>query len=383
MGVALGLSAGSVTAASFAVESGTVRTPESKSGVALTTIRITGTIEDGDAERLRAILTRITAPTGHGPERVRIVAELSSRGGDIYAALNMGYLFKEYDVATRVRAGDLCYSACALAFLGGTASHHSPNLVPDRSIDLGGQVAFHNFSINPNSSSLKSATDASSGLVVGFGLARGGASLLLRYAAAMSIDPGFFARLLGRPPDVWEHVDVAGDFVDLMSCATGIERPELTLAAVAANICNHATGDFSPVEASQAHPLSEREAKRNLLEHVRANSGSFPPKGPIASQLERLATSRDDRQVDVIYEDLRRAGVPLPEILGPTFEVRGYNAGGYDMQCHVSFSLQNPDRYDLAIQGPYGLSKAFKYAPRHCGRLFLFGRDDVINPPRE
>lgn len=378
MAIAIGLTASSAAAASFAVDSKVGKTPGIKGGP--TTIRITGPIEAGDAERLRAILSRNSAAAGRGADRERFVAELSSDGGDIYAALNMGYLFREYDVATRVLAGNRCLSACALAFLGGTASHLPPDLVPDRSIELGGQVGFHNFYINPNSSSLSAAIDASSGMVVGFGLARGGASLLVRYAATMSIDPGFIARMLGRPPEVWEYVDTAGAFVDLMSCPTGIDRPMVSPAAVAANICNHATGDFSLVEASQARQLSEREAKRHLLEHVGANIQSFGLKGPLAKQLGAVAASRDDRQVDMTYEDLRSAGVPLPEIVGPFFEVTGYSTGAYTMQCHVSYSLQNPDRYDVAIQGPYGLSKPFKYAPKQCGRLFLFARDDILNP---
>ena len=381
MTAALGLSAGSAAAASFTVESGSV--PDAKSGAATTRIRITGAIEDGDAERLRAILTRMTGATGAARQGMRIVAELSSGGGDVYAGLNMGYLFKEFDVATRVRAGDLCLSACALAFLGGTASHLPPNLVPDRGIELGGQVGFHSFYINPDSATLGPATDASSGMVVGFNLARGGSALLVRYAAAMSIDPVFVARLLGRPSEVWEYVDRNGEFVDLTSCAIGIERPQASPAAAAVNICNHGMGEFSSAETSQARQMTERDAKRHLLEHLSANIESLGLKGALATQLLSLSRSRDDRQVDAIYEDLRRAGVPLPEIVGPTFEVTGYASGAYTMQCYVSYSLQDPDRHGLAIQGPAGITKAFRRAPQQCGRLFLFDRNDMLNPQKK
>ena len=382
--VALALGVDSAAGASFTVDEAPTAGSDSKNGQVTTTIRISADIVDGDAERLRAILTSVTGPAGPGGRaRGRIVAELSSNGGDIYAGLNMGYLFKEFDVATRVRAGDLCLSACALAFLGGTASHLPPNHVAARSIDIGGQVAFHSFYINPQSRSLAGATDASSGLVIGFALARGGSALLVRYAAAMSLDPAFIGRLLSRPSEIWEFIDVDGEFVDLTTCATGLDRPRISPAEVAANICNHATGDFSPVGASQAREMTAPQARRNLLEHVQANIAGLGLQGPLARQLVAAVASRDDRQMEVVYDDLRRVGVPVPEIVGPVFEVTGYATGDYNMQCHVSYSLQNPDRHDVAIQGPSGLTKAFKYAPKQCGRLFQFDRNDMVNPQRK
>lgn len=378
LGVALmGAGPGSAAAASFTVGSGF-----SEPG-ATATIRITGMFEEGDPERLREMLTRIAGAPGNGQTRRRIVAELSSNGGDIYAGLNMGYLFKEFDVATVVRARDLCFSACALAFLGGTASHLPPGVVPDRTIEIGGQVAFHSFNINPNSSSLSAANDARSGLIVGFSLARGGSSLLVRYAAAMSIDPAFIARMLGRPPEVWEYVDVAGEFVDLASCPTGIGRPAISRAEMAANICNHATGGLNSVDASHAHEMTAAEARRHLLGHVRANSASFGLQGALNKQIETALSGRNEGQVEAVYDDLRRLGVALPEIMGPVFEVTGYMAGTYRMQCHVSLSPTDPDRYDLAIQGPTGLTKAFRQAPRQCGRLFLYDRNDLLNPEKK
>jgi hypothetical protein len=370
-------------AASFAVDEGAVARRDPRTGTIRTTIRITGAIEEGDADRLRAILTRI-AGTGPSDKRGgRIVAELSSNGGDVYAGLNMGYLFKEFDVATVVRTRDICLSACALAFLGGTASHVPPSHVPDRSIDIGGEVGFHNFVINPNSASLSSATDARSGLVVGFSLARGGASLLMRYASAMALDPGFIARLLGRPAEVFEYIDSDGEFVDLASCANGVERPRIPPAEVATNICNHATGDFSTVEASQAHEMTAAQLKRHLLEHVQENSEQAGLQGVALQQVSTALAARGDKQVEAVYDDLRQLGVVLPQIVGPAFEITGYSSGSYKMQCHVSYSLEDPDRYDLVIQGPSGLTKAFKTAPRQCGRLFLFDRADILNPQKK
>ena len=382
--VATGLVLGACAAeaATFTVESRSLPGLNPKAPMVIHSIRMTGRFEQGDADRLRKELTRLRASTVPVSGTPLATAELSSDGGDVYESLNVGYLFKEFNVATVVRKGDLCLSACALAFLGGTASHLPPTLVPNRAIEVGGQVGFHNFYLNPDSASLPAARDAATSLVTGFNLARGGSSLLISYAAAMAIDPGFVARLLGRPSEEWEYIDVDGKFVDLASCPIGIERPSVNQQTVAVNICNHGTGWFSPAEPSQARRITERQAKRDLLERVQRNIEVFALKGPLVGQLAGVIASRDDRLVDAVYSDLRLAGIPLPDLVGPIFEVSGYVAGAYQMQCHVSFSLDDPDKYDLAIQGPAGLTRAFRSAPPNCRRLFLFHRNDMLNPQK-
>src|ERR1700733_12503181 len=64
----------------------------------LTQIRFSGAIEEGDAERLRAILTRMRQ--GYAPARGTPFAEIefSSGGGDVYEGLKIGYLLREFDV---------------------------------------------------------------------------------------------------------------------------------------------------------------------------------------------------------------------------------------------------------------------------------------------
>lgn len=371
-------------AANFAVQS----PPDAPSGApsvaaaSLTHIRLTGAIEEGDSERLRAILTRLRKEAPAAPGRPLATIELSSGGGDVYEGLNIGYLLREFDVASLVRRGDLCLSACALAFLGGTMSHLPPNLSPDRRVEIGGEVGFHNFFINPDSAKLPAAADPAAGMVVGFDLARGGSALLVRYAGMMALDPAFIARLLGRPSEVWDYIDRNGKFVDLASCPLTVGRPKQTDAELATNICNNATGGFSPVDAAHAQPVSARDARRWLLRFVRMNAATLALRGPLVTQLDSVLTGRDDRPVEALYADLRNAGVQLPELVGPTFEVGGYVSGAYEMQCHVSFSTSDPDRYDVAISGPAGLSRAWRVAPDKCRRLFLFDRAEMLNPAK-
>lgn len=174
-GSLLGLIAVTGQGATLSVDSKTIPGLTAKSSIVTHTLRLSGPIEEGDADRLRVILARLkTTSPPQAPGRPFATIELSSAGGDVYEGLKIGYLLREYSVASVVRAKDLCLSACALAFLGGTLSRAGPTFVPSRSIEIRGQVGFHNFSLNTNSDQVPSTQSSRDGLVVGFGMARGG-----------------------------------------------------------------------------------------------------------------------------------------------------------------------------------------------------------------
>jgi hypothetical protein len=58
--------------------------------------------------------------------------------------------------------------------------------------------------------------------------------------------------------------------------------------------------------------------------------------GALFEQFASYSVMRVERSIDRLYADLRAAGVRLPEIVGPVFEVSGYQVGGQDAQCFVS-----------------------------------------------
>jgi hypothetical protein len=349
------------------------------------TVRLTGLIEPGDADRLRKMLEGLRASKTPQPAPGSPLAtiELSSKGGDLHEGLKLGYLFREFGVATMVRAADLCLSACALAFLGGTQGHMpSQAATPSRSLEIGGQVGFHNFSLTSPADLSATSKDAREGVVRGFNVARGGSAALVHYAAQMGIDMAFVARMIGQPVDVWEYVETDEAFVTLRVCPVGLEKRPANPAAIAANICNHATGGLVSVSPLQARPLSPREARRRLLERVRDVAEAASAKGPLASQLAAVLASRDDALVESVYVGLRSAGVPLPEILGTSYEVTGYSLGAFPVECHVSFARSDPAKYDVALASPDGLLKPIQTAPAACPALFLFDREETLNPRR-
>ena len=346
------------------------------------TIRMTGAIEEGDATRLRQMLTDIRKQAPKAPGRPLATLEMSSNGGDLLEGLKIGYLLREFDVAALVRTGDACLSSCALAFLGGTASHLPTETSVARTLEVGSTLGFHNFYLNPNSTAASDAVDPREGIAKGFNQAKGGAALLVHYAASLGVDPAFIARMLGRPPEVWEYVGSAGEFIDLKICPTGPSRPPQSAQTRAINICNNTVGEASSAAAPQARRMLQDEAKRHLLGHVQKNVAAYNVKGPLATQLAAVLASRDDRLIDSVYADLQSAGLPLPEIVGQTFEISGFDAGDYPLHCIASVSQDDPDRFDVVLEGPIGLAKPNNRPPLACGGLFAFDRNDVLNPER-
>ncbi len=368
--------------ATLNVDSKTIPGLTAKSSMVSHTIRLSGPIEQGDADRLRVVLARLKAGSPSLPDRPLATIEFSSSGGDLYEGLKIGYLLREYSVASVVRAKDLCLSACALAFLGGTGSRAGPAFVPSRSIEIGGQVGFHNFILNANSDQLPAAKSGPEGMAVGFSVARGGAAALVRYASTMGIDTLFVAQLLGRPTEQWEYIDTAQMFMTLRVCPIGLGRIRESPAATATNICNNATAGINPASPSQARQLSPREGRRHLLEHVQQNIETFSVKGPLVVQLRAVLATRDEQLVDAVYNDLRSAGIPLPELFGAFFTVSGYVAGEYSVECHVTFSRDSPDRFNVVLHGPDGALKPFQSPPPTCPGVFVYDKDDVLNPRR-
>jgi hypothetical protein len=368
--------AGQAAAASFSMES---RTSE---GRRTSTIRMTGLIEAGDSGRLREILTdaRRTPTAGGAPHH--IVGELSSLGGDVYEGLKIGYLFREFTVATLVRQGDSCLSACALAFLGGTEAI-LPKAIPDRAIEIGGEVGFHSFWLNPAGAGERPCDSAAGSMIMGFNIARGGAALLIKYANVMNIDMGFIGRLLGRPPEEWEYIDFAGEFMDLASCPLPLKAPAADPAQIAINICNNVLGVAEGEASPRARPMDALEARRHLLGHIQERVALYGIKGPFAKQLATVLASRDDRMLEQTYADFRSAGMPLPDITGPAYEVTGYRAGAAEVQCHVSFSLKDPDRVEVALVSEAGMTGARRDGPPQCRRLLEFDRTAMLNPQRQ
>jgi hypothetical protein len=369
----LGVTVCILSAAAADVLAGTLAV-ESREPSALT-MRLTGFIEEGDADKLSAILKQLRASAPATPVTIR----MSSRGGDLYEAIKLGKLIHGFPAATVVRRGDICLSACAFAFLGGAAPNEHANTA-DRSLEIGGKVGFHTFSLNPAALPPSTSDRRDDAIVSGFNRARGAASSVIDYATEMGISGDFIGRILGRPVEEFDYIDTVDQFIRLSVCPLGIARPSVPLATQAINVSNNMTSLAAVAAELRSTPIAANVIRRYLLETVQAGMMSLNVKGALSDQLASYSVMRNERATASLYDDLRAAGVPLPAIVGPTFEITGYRAGVYDLRTIVSLSSEDPDRYSLATLGPKGIAPPSRSPPPNCRRLFLFDRQDQLNP---
>ncbi|MDI1264936.1 MAG: hypothetical protein PS018_16920, partial [bacterium] len=175
LAVGLGLFSSAGEAADIAINARTPPSALARPGE-LPTLRLTGRLETGDADKLRAILAKLPVPTGANAENPVAIIELSSIGGSLTEGFEIGTLLRKFKVIAVVRKKDLCLSSCALAFLGGNVFHKPSTYPNDCNLEIGGKVAFHNFSLNRNGLREVTPDDPVASRLQGFADARGGAA---------------------------------------------------------------------------------------------------------------------------------------------------------------------------------------------------------------
>jgi hypothetical protein len=109
-------------------------------------ISLKGDITDDDPEKVRRLFDRLLIKDSYfkdsDPSSAIAIAYLSSQGGSWNAGVELAELFRERLVSTAVRGEDECYSACAIAFLGG---HFRVDTmpVPSRNLSQHAKLGFH------------------------------------------------------------------------------------------------------------------------------------------------------------------------------------------------------------------------------------------------
>jgi len=116
--------------------------PDYPSIVTELSMTLKGPIKTGDAEKVRSALHSGDTPlqagaTGHAQ------ITLDSQGGSFEEAIRLMDLFREVAISTRIEADAECFSACAVAFLGGHHINEASIYWPHRTVDPGGILGFH------------------------------------------------------------------------------------------------------------------------------------------------------------------------------------------------------------------------------------------------
>jgi hypothetical protein len=367
-GLALaGLVPSSSRAATVTLEPSAPGTPDRRVPAPGHRLRLTGPIEPGDGERIAAVLRPLRERTPRSGDLPLATLELAGKGGDLLEGIRIGTLLREFDVATLVRDGDICLSACALIFLGGTASHGWPAALPSRTLEIGAQLGFHNFTLNALALQNDAREPRGDGVVRAFTLARQGAAATMRYALDMGVDADFFATLIGQPAENWTWIETAGQFLALGITAQGPLPPPGSLAEQAVNLCNHATGWRVGVRPAQARPVAVL-AKRPLLS---TDGTTTPP--PASTAGLTLSGGR-----------MNRSG-PAASV-APTstarFDIAGPASDNFQMVCQVTLSTVDLDTFELALATSGGLLRSYALPPSVNPGLLRYHRDDRLNPRR-
>lgn len=205
-----------------------------------------GSIEAGDADRIEAAISA----TASGSRLC-----LNSPGGNFVEGLRMFHVIWNKDsVATYVRNGDICMSACAIAFLGGsvvvgTGAIRSKNAV----IEPGARLGFHAPRlVLPESNSYSSA-----GVQDAYALALQDSSYLFDLTqivehGARGMSDFLFARTIATPPSSMYEIDTIAKASLAQVSVARVPIPELSWHGLR-NVCDTAVvmteGRFAGIES--------------------------------------------------------------------------------------------------------------------------------------
>jgi hypothetical protein len=146
-----------------------------------------GEIVQGDSDRFEKFVEENNMVANDDSDTIR----LSSPGGDLFAGMALGEAIRKERFGAVVAKDTTCASACALAFLGGTA-RYATGTGPGRILEFGGWLGFHGFSFSQDKLALLNESLETSRVVT---------ALILQYAEQMKgVDIGWLSRALSVPP---------------------------------------------------------------------------------------------------------------------------------------------------------------------------------------
>lgn len=331
-------------------------------------IQFNGRIDLGDASKLENILISIQN------ENVGFIVvptlALNSKGGSFIEGLRIGRLLRKYGASTLVRSNAECFSACALAFLGGTMFYPTSGPGVLRKLELGGVIGFHGYYLDPEAERVVRTSVLKPYL--GFEFSKILASTLAGYAAQMNVSSDWIEKTLAKGPSELYLVATVGDVLDLGIVIVDPPRVSLVSNPQAINVCNHATSYRRPLslngrnengEAS-VRKLSAFEAKKVLLHHAAEHTA---PSG-FSREITNALETNDRQLINGVFNDfgkLLAIGVPTMDLdAGENFLVDGWDVVGggfYVKDCLVNIKVENGEHIgaDAILLRTLGLSGPF------------------------
>ncbi|WJS04453.1 PAN domain-containing protein [Roseibium aggregatum] len=191
-----------------------------------------GQIVSGDAEKLKVLPINSQG----------ITLCLDSPGGSFAEGKRLFDTIWDQDIATMVRSGERCESACSLAFLGGSMRIGTAVIrFQMRSLRPGGKLGFHSPSLNlPNENSYP-ASEVQTAFAIALKAAESFFDIKLSEEHDVEAMTDFlYQRILGTRPENMFHIESIGDAVLANITVTGLTPPASITEREIANICDNA-----------------------------------------------------------------------------------------------------------------------------------------------
>lgn len=260
-------------------------------------IYISGEIRPGDAAKLDELMRGAkVADLG--------TLVLNSPGGDYLEGLKIGMAAFNNGWATLVQEDAVCYSACAIAFLGGRFFGASRGWAPARKLEYGGKLGFHSF--YGASSQLESLA---SGMEAGKLLA----NLLHAYAAELQISPRFinYIMTVGRNELILVNFPALLKELKIDLLKMPARQNSLSLER-AIGACEELLAGRDPEDwefAPLAGRLTPGEFKKDILRRIEAAEDHAGCSAVLRKHIAAALKDDDTKAINELYEELAWLGV--------------------------------------------------------------------------
>jgi hypothetical protein len=328
-----------------------------------TDIEVSGIIDPGDTEKFKATFKPSQANFQSIGDEQSVRVFLDSPGGSYIEGILLGEEFHQVGLGIYIRSGAECFSACAMAFLGGTFLGASAGWGPNRHLDLGGKLGFHSFYLDSGGMGLPPDKAVDIGKVL--------ALLAVGYAKTLNIDMDFIIRSLTTHADDILLINNVGLLRSLQIEVAGAEPLRTVTEQSAVNLCNYATDWKRPVNLlnifKSADPLTARggaspavidymtleDLKRRMFGKI---SSETYLKGPITDLIRTALKSADAGKLPQLYDDATKLDI-LPSVDGDgrVVHVSGfdYGHGFWVSDCYLIPRGERSDdlEVDVILQG--------------------------------
>lgn len=203
-------------------------------------VRLTGPISSGDRDKVEAGLqeaSRQQDGAGSGGYIRNTVVCLSSPGGSYDEGLKLAQYFIEQAVQTYVEDGGSCYSACAVAFMGGTENHYESVYMPSRNLHINGVLGFHAPFLRLPSGEYSEQTVQNSYAAAFTALGKLAGMGKRRNSTDPIIDPTLIALLAEQGPEQAFLIDTVGKAARFGIALVGAATPQKYTASHFCNVC--------------------------------------------------------------------------------------------------------------------------------------------------